>query len=523
MLKLRPESLNWALQHAKSRGDTDIFPSAFEFLAIEHDWVNVRDYLSNEDVLAWQCRPARQCLSPKHRYGFRIATHLDPLDFLIYSALVLEIGEDIEARRLPISDQNAFSHRFNASRDGSLFDSNVGYESFQNRSLVLAESGEFSHVVLTDIADFFPRLYHHRVEGALSSATTRNNHVKAICSLLSQWNQRISYGIPVGPAPSRLIAEMAIDDVDKILRSEGITFVRYVDDYRLFATSFNDGYRQLTSLANALFKNHGLTLQQTKTSIISSEEFYRRFSRTEESEELDSLSERFAEFLDSVGMHDPYESIEYDDLDQDDRDIIDSLNLEELLQNQLSRPEPDIDQRMARFLLRRLGQLDNTRCVDRILENIEKLFTVFPEVIQYFARLRSLNDQKRRQIGQKVLSLIDTSSVSHLEYHKAWLFSLFSKGTEWGNSERLVSLYSNSHDQFSQRELALGLAKSGQDYWFRERKNAFFEFSPWLKRAFLAGASCLPIDERRHWYDFLEPQLDILEKAVIRWARANPI
>ena len=177
MLRLKPESLDWALRHAITQGDTDVLPHAFEFQAVEHDWDNIKRLLCGKDILSWQCRPTRQCLSPKQRLGFRIATQLDPLDFLIFGALVREIGQELEASRLPVNDQNVFSHRFNPKDEGSLFDSNMGYHSFQARSRALAASDQFSHVVLADIADFFPRLYHHRVEGALSSATKKNNHV----------------------------------------------------------------------------------------------------------------------------------------------------------------------------------------------------------------------------------------------------------------------------------------------------------------------------------------------------------
>ena len=278
------------------------------------------------------------------------------------------------------------------------------------------------------------------------------------------------------PLPRDWSAEVAIDDVDKSLRSEGIAFIRYVDDFRLFATSFNDGYRKLTTLANVLFKNHGLTLQQAKTSIITTEEFERRFASSEESHELDGLAEKFNEFLESVGVLDPYANIEYEDLEEEDQHKIDSLNLEQLLRKQLGRPEPEVDQRMTQFLLRRLGQLDNAGCVDQIIEHIDKLFTIFPDVIQYLARLRSLDSEKRRQVGQQMLSLIGNSALSHLEFHRVWLFSLFSGDREWGNAEKLGSLFSDSHDLFSQRELTLGLARARQDYWFRSRKYSISEF-----------------------------------------------
>ena len=516
MLRLSVDSLDWALQHALSKGDTDIFPRAFEFRAIEHDWGKIRDYLSGQDVLSWTSRPLRQCLSPKRRYGFRIATQLDPLDFLILGALIYEIGEDIEARRL--DDQTVVSYRFGPQKDGSLFEPTVGYPAFLARSKDMATN--CSHVVVTDIADFFPRLYLHRVEGALDNSTKKNNHVRSISQLLSQWNQTQSYGIPVGPSPSRLIAEIALDDVDKILRSEGIMFVRHMDDYRLFADSPVRGYEQLTILANALFKNHGLTLQQEKTSIIPADDFLQKYCRTGESEELESLSDKFNQLLERIGMDDPYGQIEYEDLEPEDRALVDSLNLEDLLQRELDGTE--IDQQMMRFLLRRLGQLDNPAGVDTILCHIEQVFTVFPDVIQYFAVLGSLDNGKRRVVGERVLSLVDDSYVSRLDFHRCWLLSLFSEGTEWGNSEKLVALYSDVQDNFSKRKLTLALGKSGQDYWFRTRKDDIFEFGGWQKRAFLAGANCLPGGERKHWYSFLEQRLDILERSVVSWAQANP-
>lgn len=44
---------------------------------------------------------------------------------------------------------------------------------------------------------------------------------------------------------------------------------------------------------------------------------------------------------------------------------------------------------------------------------------------------------------------------------------------------------------------------------------------PWERRAFLAGAACLPKDERKHWYASVKPQLSPLELAVVEWSKAN--
>jgi hypothetical protein len=82
MLKLKPASLDWALAHVNRFDDTSMLPVPFEYSAIEHNWSDVRSYLSEQDILNWKVRAHRTLLAPKSRYVFRIITQLDPLDFL---------------------------------------------------------------------------------------------------------------------------------------------------------------------------------------------------------------------------------------------------------------------------------------------------------------------------------------------------------------------------------------------------------------------------------------------------------
>ena len=519
MLKLRSGSLDWALEHAINQGDTDIFPIPFEFSALKHDWDRVRSYLAQQDILEWTARPCRRCLAPKHRYGFRISTQLDPLDFLVYSALVYEIGADIEARRVPIASQHSFSYRFAPNSDGLLFDESIHYGRFQTRSRELLDKGRYSHVVAADIADFYPRLYSHRLQNALNQSTRRNNHVRAIMALLGQWNEHMSYGIPVGPAPSRLLAEVAIDDIDRALLSEGATYVRFSDDFRIFCTSSVEAHTRLAFLANMLFENHGLTLQQHKTRIFTSDFFRRTRFLSHEETEMERLSKRFYEIVEDLGLEDLYGYIDYDSLEPEQQASIDSLNLQELLVEQLNRDEVDIP--MTRFVLRRLGQLDDSDAVDTVLGGIDLLYPVVPDVVRYLMKLRSLSRDDRRDIGARVLALLNDTVISHLEFHRMWLIALFSSSTDWDNTDGLIRLFTALSDQFSQREIVVALGRCSEDHWFRTRKRSVFDFAPWLRRAFLAGGSCLPGDEKKHWYQSLETRLDPLEHAVSVWARGK--
>ena len=45
----------------------------FEFSAIRHDWCRMVRFLSSKDVLNWEVRPGRECLSPKRvPFAFRV-------------------------------------------------------------------------------------------------------------------------------------------------------------------------------------------------------------------------------------------------------------------------------------------------------------------------------------------------------------------------------------------------------------------------------------------------------------------
>ena len=522
MLKLSRSSLDWALKQAERFGDTDIFPMPFEFSAIRHDWDRLVAHLSSSDILKWAVRPHRECLSPKSTYSFRISTQLDPLDWLIYSALIYEIGEELEAFRLPLEEGIVFSRRFDPQPDGTMFSRSTSYSQFQERTRELASRSNEQYVVVADIADFFPSVYHHRVENALSLAAPKKlNHAKATMHLIGGWRAGQSFGLSVGPSASRLIAEVAIHDVDQALLGEHLTFARYVDDFRIFCNSRKDAYIALATLADILWKNHGLTLEAQKTQIMPVEGFEQRYFRSGREAELKRLSDSFADLLDQMGLDTWYEDIDYDDLDDVQKANIDALNLEGMLIEQLNCE--DIDIQVTRFVLRRLSQLKDPVGADMVLTSIDKLYPIFADVVRYLDSLKHLTKDERRDTGKKILDLIDDSIVSHLEYHRMYLLNLFATNSEWDNVQGLTALLSQFTDHFTKRKVILALGKSGQNYWFRRHKTDWEQFSPWERRAFLRGASSLEGDERKYWYGSIKERLDPLEEAIVRWSQQDPI
>jgi hypothetical protein len=521
MLFLQNNSLDWALSHVLHYGDTDVFPVPFEYAAIEHDWTAVKASLAGVDILQWTTRPQRILLSPKARNGFRVITQLDPLDFLVFASLVQEIAIDLEARRIPTGENRVFSYRTALQADGQLFSPEIGYRQFLEAcQRKLADNPGVLFVATTDISDFYARIYHHRLENALHTASGRTNHVRAIMRLLSGWNGTETFGIPIGSAPSRLLAEITLADVDEALLAAGVDFIRFNDDYRIFADTYERGYRAITFLAETLYRNHGLNLQPQKTEVLTSIQFRDRYLVTPLDRELNSLHARFEALATELGLADWYEPIEYDDLEEDQKEAIDSLNLAELFREELAQNEPELP--IIRFVLRRLSQLGDSGLVNDIFANLDKLHPVLPDICRYVQSLRHLDAPGRSALGARMLALLSGSVVSELPYHRMWILDLFVHSREWDNEARFFALYATESDPACRRNLILAMGRAHQAHWFQSQWRTLFDQPHWPRRALLAGASCMSVDARRHWYRSVEPQLDTLELAVMRWARQNP-
>jgi hypothetical protein len=521
MLHVTPDALDFALAHVDRYGDTDILPSAFENLAITWSWDDVRAYLASQDLDVWNVRPLRKCLSPKGPLGYRIVTQLDPLDTLLLTALVYEVGEHIERARVPSDQGVVLSHRFAPDPNGRLYSRDYTYETFRRRSLELANAVPDGWVVLTDIADFYPRLYAHPLENALNEAVPRD-YSRVIAKLIRNWNYGVSYGIPVGPSATRLLAELCITDVDAALLGEGVNFCRYSDDFRIFAATRAAALVQLTLLANVLHQNHGLTLQEAKTEVIPAMAFRNRFRETDEQRERRRLETNFYELLDRLGIE-TYETLDYDDLVPEHQQAVDELNLSEIVEDQITREER-IDVALTGFALRRLAQVGQVtpELAELLLDNVADLTVVFPDVLSAVAASEVPGTPAHRHLMERVLQLMDHPSLSHLEYYRLWILTLFEE-EHAAQVGQWPTLYAARPDSFTRRELVLAMGFASNQAWIRTKKHNVFDFGEWERRAYLASAGCLPTDEGNHWFRSVNPRLDVLEQWVVAWARERPL
>ena len=85
--------------------------------------------------------------------------------------------------------------------------------------------------------------------------------------------QRTEEGTPQGGPASPLLANILLDDLDKELERRGLPFVRYADDFAIFAKSERSAQRIMASVTRYLADKLRLVVNQEKSRVVTCEEF----------------------------------------------------------------------------------------------------------------------------------------------------------------------------------------------------------------------------------------------------------
>lgn len=266
------KAINLAIENVRKEGLTDIFPAPFEVSLLKSEHfrsflaAKIKTRINSNSLSGLKVHPISHVLFPKKdAYDFRRAALIQPIDTIVYLALVLLYAGEIEKHRVKKRNKVVFSYRFKP-KGGYLFDPKFNYTSFQARVTERLKSRRVKVLVKCDISNFYDRLNLHRLESTLLSLPIDTKLVKLTNELLLFWANRDSYGLPIGGNASRILAETALVSVDDYLRSLKVQFCRFVDDYRLFAPDAKTAHAWLTILVERLYLE-GLTVNPAKTVI----------------------------------------------------------------------------------------------------------------------------------------------------------------------------------------------------------------------------------------------------------------
>lgn len=135
------------------------------------------------------------------------------------------------------------------------------------------ESG-YNHIYDCDIKGFFDNIPHKKLLSILKKYVSD----RTVLNMIEQWlkagymeeGKRIhsDYGTPQGGVISPLLANVYLNEMDWEWDLQGIRFVRYADDFLLFAKSEVD-IKQAASITKDKLKELGLEISKEKTRVVN--------------------------------------------------------------------------------------------------------------------------------------------------------------------------------------------------------------------------------------------------------------
>lgn len=507
---LSERSIRRAIDHLEKFGDTDVFPHLVEIVFVHEMKDAVVEEIARLDLDNFSPAQAVETIAPKSRYGFRIVHQPLLLEALLYTAATIEIADDLEKLKRPLDSSGPFGYRFSPDGDGSLFLKDRTYRDWLSWQASVVEEAEISHVIATDIADFYQRIYLHRIENCLETATANKGVKRFIERLIKQIRSRQSHGIPVGGTASRLIAEAVLSDSDNALADEEYTSTRFVDDFRIFVKPGQNPYTILAFLADQLAASEGLSLNAQKTKLFSIADF-----------EL-HLAEQMGDAFDDAekqAIQDLSNALYFDeDPAEEDLTRLRALNLLAMLTSELDQEIWDFGRIKAIFRALRLAPDENS------MEVISKYFDEFlpfvKDLVLYLEALADDTDADVSVLKAQVLAQMKTGAAAKVPVMRVWLLELFVRDVLDISNAELNSLGLNESIENRQVYLIKGL---NQDVnYFRRQKTRFEERNNYEKCAFILGATCLPKDEFETWIGAIRPNMTRpLERLYCDWAKTK--
>lgn len=525
---LEAANISRAIAHLNAVGDSDLFPKLPEirFLAAAQD--EVVGTIERLGVGNYNPTSSIEVLTPKSELGFRIGHQLTATDSLIYTASVIEAGAGIERLRQEHSGPVPFSYRFDPEGGARLFHQNRGYHDWLVHLTTLGGDEPFQDtrpVLETDIADFYQRIYFHRIENILDDARASRHSAGAIKKIIQVCRSKQSFGIPVGSSASRLLAEGLLCDTDRLLLDMGLDASRYVDDYRIIATDQHNTHTVLCRLAEHLMVTEGLSLNASKTRVTDTERLHRSAETRLEDVFSSAEMQALREYLDDV-----YGEEEVEGEDADEREIVNddddevpttenpfltSSELLDRLDELKRRGGSDFSSRKAILkVLQRYAEFD----VSRFLKDHSDLAYHLPR--DFCRVIRGNMDSDPVELDHAIWGLLQTPPISELSHARLWLLNLYASGVIPAD-RKLLQLRNIS--VLEERQLIAVRYRLNDRPFFRDQRGRLGQAGDWLKPVLLMGASCLPADEYRHWLDIAARQMaDPLAPAFANWLKSGP-
>lgn len=492
MLHLTIDQLDQSLTAVLVHGYGDFFPDPPEMSLLVNEWESIKTELAGIDLDQYEGHDVIFAFAPKSRFNVRRVALLHPYDLIFYTGLVLTLRAGITSSRLPLREKRVFSYHAEGAEDGILYTDKPGYIEFRDAISRRVKKNPDCYVGIADIADFYPRVYQHRLVNAIQAAcgAAFQGHIRALGKMLMRFSENVSYGIPIGPAASRPLGEAVLIDVDSTLLSFDIDFLRFTDDYVIFAKAPEEAEYGIRMLAETLFMNHGLTLQTAKTKVLEGADYVDQYLITHTKKEAEQRK-----LLELVGDYDKAKS--YEDMTASQKQEIDAMNLSKMLESALAKDEI-VDFREVSFILGRFSALEKPELTPIVIGNLDRLAAVAHSIAAFFKKFSDIDRATRNKAAVALLEPILRGNKYVSEYYAVWVLSIFADNPIWDHAESLLKILREARSDVVRRFAALALRASGNRAQVLQVKQYFASASSLCRTALMLASAKMGDDERKY-------------------------
>ncbi len=526
---LQEHSLDWALTHVSRFCDNDFFPAMFEFNVFAGDWNEVRMHILAIDLQAHLPRPPLVRFAPKLAGSFRILHRLDPIDSLIYTALVHEINETLEKSRGMGSTASIHPFRIEPSANGSFFGGRNSWQQHTEKLENLAKqyrccgpqnTGGF--VFMADIHDFFGNIQPRRlIQMLLESGAVGAERAQALGRFLPAVCTGAGRGIPAGPGASRVLAELLFAGIDQKILQYTTDFTRWGDDLRMFFRTREAAETALRDVTTHLHAIHELRFAPLKTRIVPVDEFLAHHfkSRPDESADAGAAEVRLSQLVGQSPHALHYHWMSSDAAAPPSQETGVYATLQSLPEhaevgtayvvhfNRAVEGSPP-DLLAARRILRKAAAYRVRTLLPGVLAHFDKLAPVIRETAIY---LKSVLDTENVRTHAKEIREMWEGRLHSSSFINEWMGHVLTHPAF--NEIDLPAHYSELVDVRSKALIAL--RKNDVD-WVRRHAAQLDTFDLWDRRAVLYACSVLPEGERADVARMALARGGITERAVAR-------
>lgn len=264
-------NLNIAWNRVLKDMSDDPYPDLLHYKDVQTVWDDFRDNLVADVSSGNVYRPQlyKPIEIPKRNFSLRPAGAMHIRDRLLYQAIA-----DFLAPHFTPEDP-VFSYRLASPTSSWMFLPGVEqWKLFESEAERLCH--EHAYVLETDLTAYFEHIDHRRLARRLDDIFPDIDRAvmrpmkQMLNRLLGNWSVTQSFSIPQVNHPSSFFGNIYVDEFDKLIIRNGYTYLRYVDDMRLFTNSIPEARRALAQIVQIL-RRSGLFISSGKTRIVPSE------------------------------------------------------------------------------------------------------------------------------------------------------------------------------------------------------------------------------------------------------------